>query len=139
MSIRPLLFEDLLGNMPELIKTIEEVVKSRPNWSEDWFISILPAESPDEIGTIHIQIVVDDKEFKRDLVIFNTLPLKTKTAGFSIQWGFVPHPIIPIIHNWLKHIDTSFERTKKRTAQFKRELMETTDDPTKNSLNIEGL
>jgi hypothetical protein len=139
MSIRPLLFEDLLGNMPELIKTIEEVVKSRPNWSEDWFISILPAESPDEIGTMRIQIVVDSKEFKRDLVVFNTLPLKTKTAGFSIQWGFVPHPIIPIIHAWLKHIDTSFERTQHRTAKIKQELIENTDSPQKYSLNIEGL
>jgi hypothetical protein len=85
--------------------------------------------------------MIYNKEFLRDLVIFNnTLPLKAKkSVGFSIQWGFVPHPIIPIIHAWLKRIDTSFERTQQRTEKVKMELIETTANPIKYSLNIEGL
>jgi hypothetical protein len=141
MDKQPLLFEDLLGNVPDLIKTIEENIKSRPNWSEDWSINLSQSDSPEIIGTIHIKISVDEKIFLRDLVIFNnTIPLKAKkSVGFSIQWGFVPHPIIPIIHDWLKRIDTSFERTQQRTEKIKMELIETTTNPIKYSLNIEGL
>ena len=141
MDNQPLLFEDLLGNVPDLIKTIEENIKTRPNWSEDWSINITPSDSPEEIGTIHIRITVDNKEFLRDLVVFNnSMPLRAKkSVGFSIQWGFVPHPIIPLIHAWLKCIDTSFERTRQRTEKVKMELIESTYNPIKYSLNIEGL
>jgi hypothetical protein len=141
MDNQPLLFEDLLGNMPDLIKTIEEIIKTHPNWSEDWSITLSKSDSLEEIGSVHIRVTVDNKEFLRDLVVFNnTAPLKPKKAvGFSIQWGFVPHPIIPIIHAWLKRVDTSFERTHRRTATIKQELIENTDSPKKYSLNIEGL
>ena len=47
MDNQPLLFEDLLGNVPDLIKTIEENIKTRPNWSEDWSINITPSDSPE--------------------------------------------------------------------------------------------
>ena len=141
MNTVPLLFEDLLGNLPELIKSIEVIVKERSNWSEDWFLNLDPSDLAEEIGTIHIRIVVDNKEFLRDLVIFNNkAPLQNKkAAGFSIQWGFVPHPIIPIIHDWLKRIDTSFDRIQTRTAKIKQELIENANTPKKYNLNIEGI
>lgn len=140
MSSRQLLFEDLLGNIPDLEKIIKSAAISR-NWDPDWSVNINQSQTPEELATINIYVKINSREFIRDLVIFKAenQPLsnirqspntrQSPNSGFSIQWGFVPHPIIPIIHDWLEKVDTSIERSNKRNSKIKIELIETTLHP----------
>ena len=134
MSSRQLLFEDLLGNIVDLEKIIHDAAISR-NWDPDWSVNINQSQIPEELATINIYVKINAREFNRDLVIFKAerRPLsnlrQTPNSGFSIQWGFVPHPIIPIIHDWLEKVDTSIERSFHRNNKIKLELIEKTFHP----------
>ena len=142
MSSRQLLFEDLLGNIPGLKKIIESAATSR-NWDPDWSVSLHQSQTPEELATIKIYVKINAREFTRELVIFKALrqPLVNSrpTSGFSIQWGFVPHPIIPIIHDWLNRVDTSLERSIHRNNKIKLELIETTYHPNNFEKFAEGI
>ena len=144
MSLRPLLFEDLLGNISELERDIHTAASTR-NWDPDWSVKINHSESPEELASISINITINARLFERDLIIFKThrQPLSNNnnkpTKGFTIQWGFVPHPVIPIIYEWLKKVDTSAERTLKRTNQIKLELIETIWHPSNYNKHQEGI
>jgi len=142
MSSRQLLFEDLLGNIPDLEKIIQSAAISR-NWDPDWSVNLNQAQTPEELANINIYVKINSREFIRDLVIFKAerQPLSNSRpkSGFSIQWGFVPHPIIPIIHDWLKKVDTSLERTIYRNNKIKLELIETTHHPDNLEKFIDGI
>ena len=132
MSSMQLLFDDLLGNISELEKDIENAAATR-YWDPDWSVNLNQSDSPEELATINIYVKINAREFIRDLVIFKSVrrPLSNSrpNSGFSIQWGFVPHPIIPIIHEWLKKVDTSLERSIHRNNKIKQELIEKTFHP----------
>ena len=121
---KPLLYEDLLGNLPALEQEIACIVQTNPTTWDPVSINLIESDKPDIIAIININVTVNRKEFNRELVIFKIQPLAKKSeTGFTVQWGSVPHPIIPIIHAWLKKIDTSLERTRQRTLKIKEELL----------------
>jgi len=136
--MRPLTFDDLLGNMIELEGSIKQIALAR-NWDPDWNIKIDISDVPEELAIIKIYVKINTRIFKRELVIFKKQPLHENNNGFTIQWGFVPHPIIPIIHDWLHNVDTSIERAEMRTRKIKLELIQSTQDPTKSKNYIEGI
>ena len=132
-----------MGNMIGLEKEIKNVAIQRkldPNWS----VELNPSNSPEELATIRIYVKIEERIFERDLVIFKLIQLPlienaNRKQGFTIQWGFVPHPIIPIIHNWLKKVDTSLERVTHRNEVIKLELTEIAWHPSKMNYFFDGI
>jgi len=123
MAKRPLNYDDLLGNMPELRRSISEVISQNPEiWDNIWSVKLVESHESEIIATVEIKVRANGKGFSRELVIFK-VEKPTPIAGFTIQWGSVPHPIIPIIYNWLKHTDTSQERAVLRTISIKEDLI----------------
>ena len=126
MAKRPLTYDDLLGNMPELEQTIADVIVQAPEiWDDIWSVKLVESKEPEIIATVEINVTVHKKVFYRELVILKVEKRNKIVAGFTVQWGSIPHPIIPIIYNWLKHTDTSQERTVLRTIALKEELIKT--------------
>ncbi|NDH69471.1 MAG: hypothetical protein EBY22_16565 [Gammaproteobacteria bacterium] len=126
MAKRPLTYDDLLGNMHQLEQTIADIIVQAPEiWDKTWSVKLVESVEPETIATIEINVTVHKKAFYRELVILKVEKRKKIVAGFTVQWGSVPHPIIPIIFNWLKETDTSQERTILRTIVLKEELIKT--------------
>jgi hypothetical protein len=127
MAKRPLTYDDLLGNMHELEQSIADIIAQAPEiWDNIWSVKLVESVEPEIIATVEIIVTVHKKVFYRELVILKVEKRKKLVAGFTVQWGSIPHPIIPIIYNWLKHTDTSQERTILRTIALKEELIKTT-------------
>lgn len=120
-------FEDILGNLTELEKAIKSAIK---NWQ--CILSINEPSSPEELASIEISIERYNRVYIRTLVLSNHNNCK---KHFTIQWGFIPHPITPIIHAWLKQVDTSLERTNQRTTHIKNDLYKTVLHPDKQTFS----
>jgi len=129
-----LIYEDLIGNLEELYTEIGQEAPLK-NWAPDWFVKIQKSSSNDEIAKIDIHIISDGIIFDIEFIIFKSVLNVVLKYGFSIQWGHVPHPIIPLIHRWLKKTGTSKKRVIKRTKQIKEELIQSAMKPER----IEGI
>lgn len=127
-----LLYEDLLGNLQSL-KHAVHLAATNNNWDPNWSITINQSTQPNTLAAIQIYVKINQREFIRELIVFDVelTPLSTPKKGFTIQWGFIPHPIIPLIHDWLKNVDTSKARTQERTQKLTQELIETIYHPSK--------
>ena len=129
---RLLTFEDLLGNLSELEKDVRSIVKIQNEiaynqWATDWSIKLEAGSCDDAIAVVKIDVTVNAKRFDRALVIYKNTGLKSDS--FTIQWGAVPHPIIPVIHAWLRKIDTCVARTVLRNRAIKEELIRVVYSP----------
>jgi len=131
----PLTYDDLLGNISDLEKDVRSIVTIQNQiaynrWSRDWSIK-LDVGGDDAIAQIKIDVTVNEKRFDRTLVIYKHAGLQARDDSFTIQWGAVPHPIIPVIHAWLRKTDTCIRRTFLRNAAFKEELIQVVYSPTR--------
>jgi hypothetical protein len=142
---RALTFEDLLGNVSELEKDVRSIVKIQNEipynqWSTDWSIKLEAGSCDDAIAVVKIDVTVNAKRFDRALVIYKNVGLNTRGDSFTIQWGAVPHPIIPVIHAWLRKIDTCLARTVLPNSAIKEELIQVVYSPVRvGPLIFEGL
>jgi hypothetical protein len=130
MSRRRLIFEDLVGNISILEATIKNIANLK-SWDPEWSIVLNKSTEPEALAAIQIYVKIKERIFDREIIIFGA------QEGFTIQWGFVPHPLFPTIYDWLKNLDTAAERTLQRNNKIKNELTKIVCHPA--NYFIEGL
>jgi len=127
-----LLYEDLIGNVCDLEQDIRNNIKTQNElginvWSDIWSLHIINSDIKEQIAIIKINITVNQNIFDQELIIYKSSSQENrKRFSFTIQWGSVPHPVIPIIYSWLKKTDSSRKRTQQRNQKIKEELIKVT-------------
>lgn len=124
---KSLLYEDLIGNACILESDIRNNITLQNElgintWSTHWSVEIAHPEQSDQLAIIKVNVTVNNNLFIKELIIYKSQT--KKRYSFSIEWGSVPHPIIPIIYTWLKKTDSAYKRIIQRTQTIKHELIE---------------